>query len=248
MLCQLSRAIEFVQERSKIRSMDAQKLHPLQEAILRLAQERNIATLKLREIGRLVGDESPQKIKHHLQQLEKRGLLKIDREKQITKKTMHGWIDGFLKRGKRLLRVPIVGAANCGPAELLAVENIVGYLRISSSLIGRRTSDGLFAVRADGFSMNQARLNGKTIENGDYLIIDGNDRAPKEGQIILSIIDGSANVKRYHDDTKNKQIVLMSDSSEDLAPIYIHPDDDFLVNGRVVDIIKKPAFKRKENS
>jgi repressor LexA len=228
--------------------MNAQKLHPLQEAILRLAQDRNLAKLTLREIGRLVGDSSPQKIKHHLQQLEKRGLLKMDREKKTTQKTMHGWIDGFLKKGKRLLRIPIVGAANCGPAELLAEQNIVGYLRISSSLIGRRVSEGLFAVRADGFSMNQARLNAKTINDGDYLIVDGNDRAPKEGQIILSIIDGAANVKRYHHDKENNQIVLMSDSTEDLAPIYIHPDDDFLVNGRVVDVIKRPAFNSRVKS
>jgi repressor LexA len=228
--------------------MDLQKLHPLQEAILRLSQERNLATLPLREIGRLVGDPSPQKIKHHLQQLEKRGLIRINRKNQTTTKTMHGWIDGFLEKGKRLLRIPIVGAANCGPAELLAEQNVIGYLRVSSSLIGRRSGDGLFAVRADGYSMNRARINGKAIDDGDYLIVDGNDRIPKEGQIILSIIDGSANVKRYHDDRQNNQIVLMSDSSEDLSPIHIHPDDDFFVNGRVIDVIKKPAFKRKKDS
>jgi repressor LexA len=223
--------------------MKAQKLHPLQEAILRLAQERNIAQLKLREIGRLVGDPSPQKIKHHLQQLEKRGLIKIDREKQIARKTMYGWIDGFLKKGRRLLRIPIVGAANCGPAELLAEQNIIGYLRISDSLLRRRTSDGLFAVRADGFSMNQTRIHEKNIEDGDYLIVDGNDRVPKEGEVILSIIDGAANIKRYHSDKRNKQILLISDSTEDLAPIYIHPDDDFFVNGKVIDVIKKPKIK-----
>lgn len=224
--------------------MKAQKLHPLQEAILRLAQERNIAQLKLREIGRLVGDPSPQKIKHHLQQLEKRGLIKIDREKQVARKTMHGWIDGFLKKGRRLLRIPIVGAANCGPAELLAEQNIVGYLRISDSLLRRRTSDGLFAVRADGFSMNQARIHEKNIEDGDYLIVDGNDRVPKEGDVILSIIDGAANIKRYRSDKQNKQILLISDSTEDLAPIYIHPDDDFFVNGKVIDVIKKPSINQ----
>jgi len=223
--------------------MKAQKLHALQEAILRLAQERNIAQLKLREIGRLVGDPSPQKIKHHLQQLEKRGLIQIDRKKQVARKTMYGWIDGFLKKGKRLLRIPIVGAANCGPAELLAEQNIVGYLRISDSLLRRRTSDGLFAVRADGFSMNQARIHDKNIEDGDYLIVDGNDRVPREGEVILSIIEGAANIKRYHRDKRNKQILLISDSTEDLAPIYIHPDDDFLVNGKVVDVIKKPKIK-----
>ncbi|HXV80431.1 MAG TPA: S24 family peptidase, partial [Candidatus Binatia bacterium] len=122
-------------------------------------------------------------------------------------------------------------------------KNIVGYLRISDALLRRRTSDGLFAARADGFSMNRARIREKTIQDGDYLIVDGNDRVPKEGEIILSIIDGAANIKRYHSDKRNKQIVLISDSTEDLAPIYIHPDDDFFVNGKVIDVIKKPNIK-----
>lgn len=91
--------------------------------------------------------------------------------------------------------------------------------------------------------MNRARIREKTIQDGDYLIVDGNDRVPKEGEIILSIIDGAANIKRYHSDKRNKQIVLISDSTEDLAPIYIHPDDDFFVNGKVIDVIKKPNIK-----
>jgi SOS-response transcriptional repressor LexA len=221
--------------------MNTQTLHPIQEAILRLSQERNIAKLKLREIGRLIGHPSPQKIKYHIQQLEKRGLLKIDREHQLAQNTMHGWIDGFLQKGKRLLRIPIVGAANCGPAEIMAEQNIVGYLRVSNALLHhRKTSDGLFAVRADGFSMNRAKINEKSIDDGDYLIVDSNDRSPDDGQVILSVIDGAANIKRIHKDKANEQIVLMSDSTEDFAPIYIHKDDNFFVNGRVIDVIKKP--------
>ena len=231
------------QESATIRLMNSRTLHPLQEKILQLAQNRNIAKMSLREIGELVGDHSPQKIKHHIQQLEKRGLLKIDRERQVAIKTMHGWIDGFLQKGARLLRIPIVGAANCGPAEVFAEENVVGYLRISNALLrGRKTSDGLFALRADGFSMNQAKVNSKKIDDGDLLIIDSNDRSPHEGEVILSIIDGAANIKRYHEDRANNQVVLMSESSHDFSPIYIHADDDFFVNGKVIDVVKRPRL------
>lgn len=219
--------------------METQKLHPIQEKLLRLAQNRNISSLSLREIGELVGDKSAQKIKHHLQQLEKRGLLKIDRVKGTIEKPQNGWIDGFLEGGKRLLQIPIVGVANCGPAEVLADENIVGYLRVSNSLVKRQSNVGLFAVRADGFSMNQARVGGKSINDGDYLIVDGDDREPREGEVVLSVIDGSANVKRFHKDAVNHQVALVSDSSEDYAPIYVGPDDDFFVNGKVIDVIKR---------
>ena len=220
--------------------MRAQKLHAIQEKILRLAQQRSLSNLSLRQIGQLVGDRSPQKIKHHLQQLEKKGLLRIDRVKGVVEKPKSGWIGGFLRKGRRLLQIPIVGAANCGPAELLAQENLIGYLRISNSLLHRRTNKGLFALRADGFSMNQTRIDGKNIENGDFVIVDGEDRSAREGEVILSIIDGAANIKRFHVDKKNQQIVLLSDADQELAPIYIHPEDEFLVNGRVIGVIKRP--------
>jgi len=222
--------------------MESQKLHPIQEKLLRLAQNRNISSLSLREIGDLVGDRAPQKIKHHLGQLEKRGLLRIDRAKGTIERPKSGWIDGFLENGKRLLQIPIGGAANCGPAEMLAQENVVGYLRVSNSLVKRQTNNGLFAVRADGFSMNQAKVRGEHINDGDYLIIDGGDCSPREGEVILSVIDGAANVKRFHKDAAHNQVVLMSDSTEDFAPIYIGADDDFFVNGKVIDVVKRPAF------
>jgi len=227
-------------------SMKNQKLHPIQEKILRIAQEKNLVNLSLREIGELVGDRSPQKIKHHLEQLSKKGLLTIDRVKGVMQRPKNGWIEGFLDKGKRLLRIPIVGSANCGSAELLAESNIIGYLRISNTMLNRKTGEGLFAVRADGFSMNNTSLDGKTIDNGDYVIVDSRRVVPEEGKIILSIIDGAANIKRFHMDKANNQIVLMSDSIEDLAPIYIHPSDDYIVSGTVIDVIKKPSKGNKK--
>ena len=221
--------------------MEAQRVHPLQEKLLALAKTRGISGLSLREIGRLVGDPSPQKIKHHLQQLEKRGLLKIDKVKGTIAPPNEGWIDGFLAGGKRLLAITIVGVANCGPAEVFAEENRVGYLRVSNSLVHRQSNRGLFAVRADGFSMNQAKVHGATIDNGDYLIVDGEDREPRDGDVVLSVIDGSANVKRFHIDKTHRQVVLTSDSSEDFAPIYVGADDDFFINGKVIEVIKRPT-------
>jgi repressor LexA len=222
--------------------MEAQRLHPLQEKLLILAKTRGISGLSLRELGRLVGDPSPQKIKHHLQQLEKRGLLKIDKVKGTIGPAKEGWVDGFLAGGKRLLEIPIVGVANCGPAEVFAEENRVGYLRVSNSLVHRQSNKGLFAVRADGFSMNQAKIHNETIDDGDYLVVDGEDREPRDGDVVLSVIDGAANVKRFHADAAHGQIVLTSDSTEDFAPIYVGADDDFFVNGKVIEVIKRPKI------
>lgn len=216
-------------------------MHNIQNKLLKLIQERNLGQLTLDQIGDLLGirPRSPQKVKHHLGQLEKKGFIRVDKSRGTIEKTGFGSLTGFLRRGK-LFAIPILGAANAGPAQLLAEPNIEGYLRISSTLVGRRSSKGLFALKVDGPSMNRAAIGGKKIEDGDYVIIDSEHREPKEGEIVLSVIDGMANIKKFHFDKVNRQIVLISDSTHDIPPIYIHEDDDYIVNGKVVQLIKKP--------
>jgi len=216
-------------------------MHSIQEQLLRLSGEKNLGQYTLREIGKMIGENSPQKIKHHLNQLEKRGLIRVDKAKRIVEKVQQGWVTSLLQKAK-LLRIPILGSANAGPANLLAESNIEGYLRISSTLLGAQTSHTLFAVKIDGPSMNRAEIDNKRIESGDYAIIDSDDRNPEEGDVVLSIIDGMANIKRYHWDKVNKQIVLVSNSTQDFPPIYIHEEDEFMINGKVIQIIKRPKI------
>lgn len=195
--------------------------------------------MTLRDIGELMGEQSPQKIKHHLQQLEKKGLIRIDKIKGLIEKAQQGWVKTLMK-GARLLAIPILGSANAGPARIFAESNIEGYLRVSSTLLKRGKGHKLFALKISGPSMNRAEIDDKVIEDGDYIIVDSEDREPKNNNIILSVIDGMATVKRYRVDKKNHQVALVSDSSQDFPPIYIHENDDFIINGKVVQVIKKP--------
>jgi repressor LexA len=218
---------------------DNGSMHHLQEQLLHLAGQVNLGELTLREIARSVGESSPQKIKHHLNQLEKRGLIRVDRSRRLIEKTSPGRVGGLLTKA-RLLTVPLLGSASAGPAMLYANSNIEGYLRISSTFVGRRASHRLFALRVCGPSMNRATIDNKRIEDGDYVIIDSDDCVPKDGDIVLSIIDGMANIKRFHRDRKNRQIALAADSTLRFPPIYIHESDAFSINGKVIQVVKKP--------
>jgi len=208
-------------------------MHTTQEKLLKLASDKNLGQLTLRGIGKLVGESYPQKIKHHLLQLQKKGLLRIDKGRSLIEKITEGAI-----KNTNLISIPILGTANCGPANTFAEENLEGYLRVSARLLKKKK--GIFAVKVDGPSMNKALINGKSIEDGDYAVIDGEAKDPKDKEVVLSIIDGMANIKRYRWDSKNKQIILMSDSTKEFPPIYIHEDDNFMINGKVVQVIKKP--------
>ncbi len=220
-------------------------MHIIQEKLLDLSKQQNLAKLTLREMAKLIGmpSESPQKIKHHLLQLQKKGFISIDRVKGLmaTSSSTPGWAKGLLDKTAKLFSIPIVGTANCGPATIFAEPNFEGFLKISSKLTGRSKPVGLFAIKADGSSMNRARINGKSIEDGDYVIIDSQRKDPKTGDVVLAIIDNNATVKRFIDDRQNGQIVLKADSSFDYAPIYLHPDDSFDINGKAIEVIKKPG-------
>jgi len=219
-------------------------IHTIQEELLKLSKKKNLANLSLREMAKLIGmpNQSPQKIKHHLLQLQKKGFLKIDRIKGVMKRTssIPGWAKGLLNKSARLFSIPVIGTANCGPPTIFAEQNFQGFLRISSKLIGRSKPTGLYAIKADGSSMNRAKIKEKRIEDGDYVIVDSKDKDVKDQDIVLIIIDNAATIKRFIDDKRNSQIVLKADSSFDYEPIYLHEDDDFSVCGKIIQIIKKP--------
>ena len=146
--------------------------------------------------------------------------------------SLSGTLSGF-----EFISVPLVGSANCGPATLLAEENIEGYLTVKRDLVPRKS--GIFALRASGNSLNRAKIKGKNVENGDMVLIDSEDRNIRDGDYVLSIIGGMANLKKYKFDRKNNQIMLLSESTETFKPIIIMPGDDFAINGKVVGVIKR---------
>jgi SOS-response transcriptional repressor LexA len=210
-------------------------MHAIQEKLVAISDKQDLAKMSLRDIGKLIGETSPQKIKHHLLQLEKNGLIQMDRLTKVMVKTKPG-----LLYHSSLLAVPILGSANCGPATIYADQNIEGYLRISGRLLTKKRD--IFAIQASGYSMNKANINGECIEDGDYVIVDPAYTSVKNGDYVLSIIDGVANIKRYFNDKASKRIILLSESSMSLSPIFIHYEDmdSYLVNGKIIQVIKKP--------
>lgn len=221
-------------------------MHLIQEELLGLSKKENLAKLSLRETAARIGmrNESPQRIKHHLLQLQKKGFLNLDRTKGIMERTpaQPSWAKGLLKKAAKLFSIPIVGTANCGPDTIFAEQNFQGFLRVSGKLIGHSKPTGLFAIKASGSSMDRAEINGRKIEDGDFVVIDSEDKDPKTGDVVLVIIDNKATIKRFIDDRRNEQIVLRSDSSFDYEPIHLHPEDDFFINGKAISIVKKPKF------
>lgn len=113
---------------------------------------------------------------------------------------------------------------NC---ELIAISKFNHWVGLplpeESNILWR---NNLLALKASDSSMNKANIGGRSVDDGDYVIARREDNyCPKNGDHVISIIGGAANLKKFRKDTKNRQIILESESTEDLPPIVISEQD-----------------------
>jgi SOS regulatory protein LexA len=167
----------------------------------------------------------------YLNELEDKGYIERTSEdrgislKGVTK-------DGFLD-------VPVFGMANAGAATMFADQYIEGYLKVSKRIV--RDSRNVFAIQVSGTSMNKARVNSKTIQSGDFILVDSTWKHYNNGDKVLVVINGMATVKTYRT-VDGKNIVLLPESTDKKhKPIFLTEEDDFVINGKVIDVLKLNA-------
>jgi len=211
-------------------------MHTKQQQLLALIDtDPDIGSYSLRTIADKIGvPDKPQIVKYHLTQLEKAGLIQMNLPVGVLKRVQKGFVRSTVNS---VFSLPVVGAANCGPATIFAEQNIEQYLKVSSSMLPYNKKE-LYALVADGNSMNKAEIEGKKIESGDFVLVDSSNKNYKNGDIVVAVIDGMATIKRYRNDNTHQRIVLEADSTDRYLPIFIHEGDNFQLSGKVVGIIK----------
>ena len=202
-----------------------------------IATHDDFGSLSFRKMADFLGvSGKPQIVKYHLGKLEEKGFIQMNLKEGVIKLVKKG----YDKASKSpIFSLPVAGSANCGEATIFAEENIDQYLKISSSLLPRNKKN-LYALIAEGSSMNKAEIGsgGKNIESGDYVLVDSEYKNYRNGDIVVAVIDGMATIKKYKEDRSNDRIVLEPDSTEKHLPIFIHEEDNFLLCGKVVGVIK----------
>jgi len=138
----------------------------------------------VREIGEAVGLSSSSTVHNHLNQLERRGLIKRDPSKSRTVQLV---ADAEIAEQRRnAVSVPIVGNVAAG-SPILAEQNIEDHILLSSDL----AQDGYFLLRVRGDSMVNAG-----ILNDDLVLVRPQHEAPN-GSIVVALVEGDATVKRF---------------------------------------------------
>ena len=131
------------------------------------------------------------------------------------------------------VQIQLVGNVACG-VPFLATENIEAYISYDASQIKGSACDYFF-LRAVGDSMNKASIGGKTIDDGDFVLIRKRQAADL-GDRVVALIGDEATIKRYV--PENGHVRLQPESTNPRnKPILLF--EDFSVQGIVEDVIKK---------
>lgn len=182
----------------------------------------------LEEIRKALGYSGISSVQRHISALKKKGFLSSERYQARSLE---------LSFPKQSISIPLVGNVAAG-TPILAIENIEAYIPYEPSRLKFNSNDYFF-LRAVGDSMNQSRIDGKNVEDGDYVLIKKQSVADR-GQIVVALLGDEAIIKKF--DRGNDCYILRPESSN-LAnkPIYVF--DDLVIQGIAVDVLKKGGGK-----
>ena len=208
---------------------------------MRLAQSRDLSVMTYREMAKIIGVEHPYSIQQSVNRLIHKGLLMKNKNTGTILPAINN------KSRAPFLSIPVLGRVSCGPATELAEDYPSNFISVSPSLARIRKPEITFALVATGDSMSAAKINSKTVDEGDYVIVEKKQWGEvSDGDYIVSRFNDMNNLKRLSIDREHKRIILMSESTENQPPIIIASEDIeyYDIEGVAVDVIKGLPIQR----
>ncbi|KUK98438.1 MAG: LexA repressor [Atribacteria bacterium 34_868] len=167
----------------------------------------------VRELCKALGVRSSATAFKYLKILEQKGYIKREKEKTRAIRLM-----------PRIRNLPLVGKVAAGNP-LLALEEYSEVIPVPEELAGQ---EGTFLVRVEGDSMI-----GDHILDGDYVIVQPQNKADN-GDIIIALLNQEeVTVKRFYQ-TRDK--IILKPSNPTYQPIITR---DMIILGKVIGIIRR---------
>src|ERR1017187_2553928 len=171
------------------------KIHPTQQALLKLLKDNIEDPLTIRELQLKLNVLSPSTIQHHIEQLEKKGYLK---------RNSHNPRDYQILQipDKAIVYLNLYGSAKCGPRGFMLDGNPVDRIPIASRLIKFPAAEA-YLLEAKGDSMEPK------IIASDLLIVQ-NKKLALNGDIVVGVNNSEVLIKKYN--KQGRQIILYSEN------------------------------------
>lgn len=178
----------------------------------------------IREIGKAMGVNSPATVHAHLNNLEKKGVIKKDDSKN---RAIELLVDNeFLKPHDDLtVEVPLLGKITAG-SPIEAIEHPDEYFALPAYLIPK--SKEVFTLNVSGTSMINAG-----ILDGDIVIVERSNTA-RNGQIVVAMTDDNeVTLKTFY---KESNYFRLQPENDTMEPIIL---DNVSILGIAIGLYRK---------
>ena len=177
----------------------------------------------VREIGEEAQLSSPATIHFHLKQLEEKGYIKKDDNKNRTLEILVP--NEYLEKDEKIVDVPLLGKVTAGnPIEAIEVPD--EYFSLPASLIAKK--DEIFTLTVNGESMINVG-----IYDGDILIVERKNTA-RNGETVVAMNDNNeVTVKTFY---KENGYFRLQPENDTMDPIILK---ECTILGKVVGLYRK---------
>ena len=203
-----------------------EKLTPKQEVILDILKKliaKNGYPPTVREIGKEAHLSSPATIHFHLKQLELKGYIKQDLNKNRTLEVLVP--NEYIEKDENVLSIPLLGKVTAGlPIE--AIETYDEYLTIPTNMF--KSKKELFSLKVSGESMINVG-----IYDGDIVIVEKTNDAKNGETVVAMNEDNEATVKTFY---KEKDHIRLQPENDYMEPII---RKDVTILGKVIGLFRR---------
>ena len=196
-------------------------LHPVQDKLLRLLTQHSDDPLTVRELQEELEVSSTSVVAHHMQALEKKGLLKRNPYNSKDYQVMN-----TSSPESMVSHLNLYGLAACGPDGSVLDGDPVDRIPLSSKLLSFPAMEA-FMVKAKGKSMEPR------IFEGDY-VIARKTNIEESGKVYVCVNKEQALVKKLQIEGKIKILHSFNPAFEPIVAA-----DDFRVEGEVRGLISR---------
>lgn len=178
----------------------------------------------LKELSKLIEASSIRSVTQYLNSLEKKGLVVRSRYKNRSIRLV-----STNSPSSDLVTIPVVGNAGCDNLSVIAEQKTNEFVTVDRKFLQGNNPKKVIAIKAIGKSMVDAGIN-----NGDLVLAEVTNEA-NEGDKVIAIIDDMAVIKKI---SFGDNSVILSPMSSDLQYRPIIMKENFIIDGRVIDIIR----------
>lgn len=202
-----------------------EKLTKKQEDVLNYIKEYMVShgyPPTIREIGGALGISSPATIHVHLQNLQKKGIIKKNGSKN---RAIELLVQNEYIKNDDVTKVPLLGKITAG-SPIEAIERPDEYFSLPTYLIPKQKE--VFTLEVEGTSMINAG-----ILDGDIVIVERQNTA-HNGEIVVAMTeDNEVTLKRFY---KEKNHIRLQPENDTMDPIIL---PNVIILGKAIGLYRK---------